>query len=425
MKSLKIIGLCAFLIHSLAAVTAGAQFRTDINPAMLYYQAFNLAPDFSPAEREYLFERDWRGQKLPEKFGELVSHYDNQFKLVRQAAQAIVPCDWGIDMTPGPATLLPHLARVKGIVQAARLRALWFLQQGRPAEARDDLLAAFVLARNCSRDGTLIAMLVQIAGENIVCSTIAENFYQFSPELLKQFIEGFDAAPVRNTAAACIPTEKEFFLNWLVRKVVDLQKENPGDDSKVMAGIHDLMVSMEGVEEGHTNTAPTTIWDKTVKAAGGTSLGILKLLQDEGQFYDRLAVILTLPLAEYEEQIKPFTAEVQNSSNPIVELSFPAIQKCRQKEFGILVTLAMVRAAVEYRLLGEEGLKNVNDPCGSGPFEFQRFVFEGVDRGFELKSPYTGRGFQEKMIFVEKDGPAFHVTGPKAEKAVEKSSNGK
>ena len=50
----------------------------------------------------------------------------------------------------------------------------------------------------------------------------------------------------------------------------------------------------------------------------------------------------------------------------------------------------MVHAAVEYKLHGESGLKSVMDPFGNGPFTFQRFVFKGVDRGFELKSAYAG-----------------------------------
>jgi hypothetical protein len=53
------------------------------------------------------------------------------------------------------------------------------------------------------------------------------------------------------------------------------------------------------------------------------------------------------------------------------------------------------------------------DPCGNGPFAFQRFVFEGVDRGFELKSAYTGLGYSCALIFVEKEGPPFNVSGSK------------
>ncbi|HUR46086.1 MAG TPA: hypothetical protein VMZ27_09450, partial [Candidatus Saccharimonadales bacterium] len=142
-------------------MTAGAAeetFRTDINPALLYYRAFLLAPDLPPADKNYLFEsQEWsRGEKLPERFGTLVSYYGKQLRFAHQAALCTVPCDWGVDMSPGPNTLLPHLAKCKGIAQAGRLRAMWALQQGRQADARDDLLASLALGRNSSRDGTLI-----------------------------------------------------------------------------------------------------------------------------------------------------------------------------------------------------------------------------------------------------------------------------
>src|SRR5438477_10673533 len=197
MKTMKSTGWSLFIGIACAVGASGGQFRTDINPAQHYYQAFIVAPDLSQADHDYLFTNEWRGQKLPERFGELVARYDNQFKLVRQAAQATVPCDWGIDMSPGPATLLPDLARIKAIAQTARLRAMWDLQQGRPTDARDDLLAAFALGRNSARDGVLISALVQIAVENIVCSSVAETLHQLPPDILIQLADGFAAAPPR------------------------------------------------------------------------------------------------------------------------------------------------------------------------------------------------------------------------------------
>src|SRR5262245_29679934 len=149
-------------ITCVGLVALGGQFgvsgavRTDINPALQYYQAFEVAPDLAPADREYLVTNNWRGQRLPAQTADLLRRYDNQFKLVRQAARATVPCDWGIDMSPGPATLLPHLARAKAIVQTARLRMMCALQEGRPTDAIEDLGAALALARNTCRDGTLI-----------------------------------------------------------------------------------------------------------------------------------------------------------------------------------------------------------------------------------------------------------------------------
>src|SRR5690242_16221402 len=85
---MKSTGLSLILISLLASSLQGEQFRTDINPALKYYQAFILAPDLSPTDHDYLLTNEWRGQKLPERVGELLSRYDNQFTMVRQAAYA-------------------------------------------------------------------------------------------------------------------------------------------------------------------------------------------------------------------------------------------------------------------------------------------------------------------------------------------------
>ena len=105
MKTMKPICWLTSILIAGAVGANGGQFRTDINPALRYYQAFIVAPDLSEADRDYLFMTEWRGQKLPERFGELVARYDNEFKFVRQAAQASVACDWGIGKNAGQA---PH-----------------------------------------------------------------------------------------------------------------------------------------------------------------------------------------------------------------------------------------------------------------------------------------------------------------------------
>lgn len=416
MKAIKLVCLSLFIVTAVASRAGEEPFRTDINPALRYYQAFMLAPDLSTADRDYLFDNDWRGQKLPERFGNLVAGYNAQFRFVGQAAHATVPCDWGIDMSPGTATLLPQLARIKAVAQMARFRAMWDLQNGRQAEARDDLIAALALGRNGARDGTLISTLVQIASEAIIYSAVAENFGRFSPETLKQLVDGFDAAPARITMAACMPSEKSFFYDSLVRRIEEIKEKNPGDDAKAMAAIREVFPDVETDQGAPTNH----LWKQVTNAAGGTSEGVLKLLSGLGELYAKVATVMALPQSEYDDQVKQFSAEIQKSMNPMISSTLPAVLKARPREFRIQVTEAMVRAAVEYKLHGEEGLKKIKDPCGQGPFAFERFVFKGVDRGFKLTSAYTGSGFQPGYIFVEKAGPPFRVDGPHVGEAITK-----
>jgi len=109
--------------------------------------------------------------------------------------------------------------------------------------------------------------------------------------------------------------------------------------------------------------------------------------------------------------MEQFNAELNQSTNPMVSVIYPAWQRGRSREFRTLAYLGLVRAALEYKLHGEAGLKTVSDPCGQGPFAFRRFIFEGVDRGFELKSAFAMDGNKAVLIFVEKEGPPFRVGG--------------
>src|SRR5260221_731204 len=406
---------CPFLfLFTLGLTTLGAErFRTDINHALCYYQAFAAAPKLSDADHHYLFNTEWRGQRLEGRFGEWISKYDGPFKLLRQAAEAQTACDWGIGLAEGTMALLPGLAPAKNVAHAARLRVLWHLQNGQQAEARDDLLASFTLARNLAKDGVLVSALVQFAMENILLSSVAENFFQFSPETLEQLVAGFDAAPARATIAQCVAMEKAGFYDWLLRKIDELQKENPGNEKKVIEGIRALLGGLAGEEGGAASDLP----ERVIESAGGTTAGVLKLVRELEPLYEQASSILRLPYAEFGLRIRAFNAEVENHPNPLVPEFFKVYDKCRQKEFACEITLAMVRAAVKHKLEGETGVKSVMDPGSNGPFTLERFSFEGLDRGFKLKSPFRGRGFDEVLIFVEKGGPPFQVIGKNAGKA--------
>jgi hypothetical protein len=426
MKTVKSICILSLLAAGAMAGVGQESLRADINPALQYYQAFLLAPEpMSAADQDYLGTKDGHRWKLPERYGKIVAGYDNQFKLLRQAARSAAPCDWGLDGSAGPATLLPHLARAKAAAVVATTRVRWELQHDQQAEARDDLLATLALGRNVSRDGLLVSTLVQMAVENMIGWDVAEHFGQFSPETLKQLDDGFDLAPARGTVAGCIHPEKAMFLDWLVRKIEVIQKANPGDDAKAMAALREMFTGLLDTEQDPPkvvtsgNSGQTSPWERIAQAAGGTSQGVLKLIRDlETTMHQKLAVITTLPYGDFENQIKAFRAEIQESSNPLVPLLVPGWEKGRRREFRTQVYLAMIRAAVEYKLHGDSGFQSVTDPCGQGPFVLRRFMFQGVDRGFELTSALEATD-SNSLIFVEKAGDPFRVGGPFVGQAIE------
>lgn len=421
MKIIKSIGLSLLVLTGTLLNARGEPYRTNINPALLYYQAFLLAPSpMSAADWDYLGSKAGRSQNFPSRFDKIFSSYDNQFKMVCEAVHATQPCDWGIDQSAGPATLLPHLAKAKAVVVAAQMRAIWHLQHGRQAAARNDLLGAFVLARNTARDSTLIGVLVQQALEAIVYSTLADNFGEFTPTTLKQLDEGFKSAPSFISVASAMDMEKTNGPDFWKHKIEQLRQANPGNNAKVM---DDIRASFErsGLQysDYDTEKPDTNFWQKIVVASGGTSEGVLKLVREIESLYPRLAKILSLPPNEFAEQIKKFDAQVKQLRNPLIPALFPEPLRPQEREFKIRAWEAMFQAAVEYKLHGKEGLKSVPDPFGNGPFIFKRFVFQGVDRGFELKSAYAGLGYPCALIFVEKTGTPFHVEGPYIGQAIE------
>ena len=419
MKTTKSIGLLLLILTGTLHSACGEDLSTNINPALLYYRSFLLSPKGSQWDKDsdYLYTNNWQVPHLTERFGSIVSNYDSTLTLVRQAASQKVPCDWGIDLNlRGPETLLPHLADAKRAASAARYQAMWDLQNGNQAEARDDLLAALALGRNVSKDGTVISALVQIAIESIVCGTIAENFHRFSPETLQQLADGFDAAPPRGTIAASISGEKAI-REWALSRIEDAQKKYLEDNAKALHAVRPILqnpilqspVSQSGYED----------WEQLTNAGGGTIDGMNKLLRSTEPLYAKLATIMALPYSEYEGRFK-YESQPQNlqdkfqaSANPFILQDLPVMQSCRRREFAIEVDLAIVRAAIEYKLHGEAGLKSVTDPCGNGPFTLRRFAFDGIDRGFELQSPFTRGKGPETCIFVETDGPPFIVLGTK------------
>ena len=402
--------LFALALAMTTVANAAERFRTDINPALLYHQGLLMVPQLSDADRKFLFETEWRNVPPDERYNDLVTTYRNVFKMLRRAAVSEVPCDWGIDMSDGPDTLLPALARFKSVAQVACLRARKHLIDGKQADARDELIATAVMGRNVSRDGTIISVLVQVAIENIVMSFLAENFYQFAPETLQQLAAGFNSAPPRRHIYECMAVEKYAFCDWLIAKISDFDTESGGNQQQLQAKLRELLGKVLGAPENETEkNQMAKVPDEFIGATDGSAAGLIGYVKQLEPLYEEATRLLTLSWPEYQAPTAEFEKKLATHPNVLARQFLPALGKARAREFPLEAKYAMLQAAIAYKVGGEEAFRAINDPFGEGPFAFQRFVLDGVDRGFQLQSKLNCRGFDEKLILVEKPGPAVRV----------------
>lgn len=405
--------LLALGLGVLPVRAAGAgESRTDINPALIIHTAILAQPELSPADHDHVFTNDWRGRSYDARLEELITRYNSAFRVLHQAACQQVAADWGYDLAEGPALLLPHLARMKSMALVGRARLRWHLEQGRPAAARDEWLACLAMARQASRGGLLIGTLVQIALENILVAAVAEDWHRFDDATLRQLAEGLEAAPPRGRVLDSLGTERSGFRDWFLRRLEEA-RATAGSEEETLRRARALLSDLGSEEENGTNFV-----ERTIQAAGGTSEGLIRGFRGLDPLYDEVAGLLAAPYAEFAVRAPKFREQVDHPANPIVGIFFSAFPRCRTKELAVEQRLAILRAAVSYRVSGDAGLRSVPDPLTGEPFAFRRFVFEGADRGFELRSKVQVREFPESMIFVEKDGPPFLLSGPDAGKAV-------
>ncbi|MGZ8940307.1 MAG: hypothetical protein ACXW32_13960 [Limisphaerales bacterium] len=405
-------------IFILAAVTlelvaAEVDFRTDINPALLYFQAYQNMPQFSEDETAHLFDHPgaWP-EGIDDRAIELLKKYDNAFKGLRRARFAKVACDWGYDLSDGPEALLPGLAPAKRLSQAARYRAMAALDADDFDAMRDDLAAVFVLGRNLSTDRILISALVQIAVENILTSVVMENYYRLSADQLDQLVAAFDSAPPRGTIAQTIPMEDSAFYQYIRRKVEGMIAQSNGNTEHFWEQFEAFWNPIATDVEANKGPEPSAADARA--AAHGKTDELLKLMNEMPAYYAEMARIMGLAYPEYKEQAQIFFARIDGSTNPFIQQFFRVFKNVRPKEFSAMVRMQMVRAAAAYKLGGMETLKAVEDPLVGGAFEFSRVEFEGVDRGFRLKSREVFRDFDEVMIFLEKPGKNFRLDGKNA-----------
>src|SRR5262249_43134905 len=132
---------------------------------------------------------------------------------------ALRRCDWGIGNEEGLEHRFPHAEAVRVMSALVCLRARLRFEDGKNAEAIDDIVAALTLGRHLSRDGSLISILVCYRNERLLGETLALSLPRLDAPMIKELKTRLDALPPCGSPAASVENFEVKGLDWFIRKV--------------------------------------------------------------------------------------------------------------------------------------------------------------------------------------------------------------
>jgi hypothetical protein len=308
------------------AVASAAEPRHDINPALLYFQAFNKFPELDEAESK-LLGTDAVGNVTPEE-RDVAEHFNTAFKILLRARSQKAPCDWGTDPSDGPHAFTPNFIKIRTAVYAAVLRARLALADGQQERMRDELLAASVLSRHAATDATLVGVMIQVAVEAKILDFISPHFEEIKPTIRSELARHLNGPPHRSTVAEAMTVEREVFNSWFLNQLATFRATN--DDAKAVAQFRAVLT-----ESFSANDA-----NEIISASGGTSEGITKYFKAADPAYARCVAVANTKIEDVKQATKELEASIERSTNVLVRIAIPNLGKARGKELEFLRRLA-------------------------------------------------------------------------------------
>lgn len=341
------------------AVSADSGPDLGANAALEYWQAFAQLPSLTHPEQNKLAS-ECVTMPLDAHARERVTQSAYALQMLHYGT-ALRRCDWGIGPEEGINTLLPHADGAHVLSALACLRARLRFEDGRNAEALDDLVAALTLGRHASAQGLNIMLLVGHGIERRVDETLALYLPRLSAVALTDLHARLQALPPGGTAATALAVEEKFDVDWLTRKLKEMKDQ--ASLSAFASQIYDTPEKRRAFLE----------------ECGETAEGMLRFVEAMRSSYRNTAMKLHLPPDQFAAELE--REEQRQSGNPVFKALFPAEGRMRWLQARADVRRALLAAAIAVQLHGPEALKRHPDPVAGGSFEYAAFP-----GGFELRS---------------------------------------
>jgi len=358
MKTILILTTLAALL--LPALRADDTKHPPINPALLYWQAAAMLPKLSDVQAKELAEMAAGKEPTDSAKIEALS-LGSASRVLRKAAASSAMCDWGLMKEDGPATVLPHLAKIRELATIAIVEGEVSLAQGRTSEGLDWFLTAHRIARHSGAGELLISFLVQTAIEATVLNAASRHCLDWDEATRHGYAEKLKALPPLHSAQDAYQGEL-VFVDWMERlnQLAEPQRTKKLDEAfKMWAG-------NEEKEKLSALMVPETL---------------SRELAGFREFHMRTASAFGKPWQEGKPELDAIEKNVQQSVFILAKMTMPAGAACYDKTFVIATLRTMLDAALEHGAqLDEARAATYQDAFEGKPLRLQK----STDGAFSL-----------------------------------------
>src|SRR6266446_4368717 len=254
------------LVLPLGPAFADAGPDSGGNAALKYWQAFATLPTLTDAEQNRL--ADYANKPLDAQAREFVSQAEYALTMMQRGA-ALRRCNWGISYEDGVFVRVPQGRAARVLATFAQLRARMRFEEGRNAQAVDDVVAGMALGRHISLEGGFITLLIGYQIEHRLTETLALYLPRLDAAALKDLQTRLAALPPFGSQAKALLTCEKETLDWFIRKV-----KEPKDKESLLAFLSWIGIT-EGKDRAKGEKARAFLQD-----CGGTAAGVIKFGQE-------------------------------------------------------------------------------------------------------------------------------------------------
>lgn len=364
--------LCAGLM--VAILILSAQHRATAvapdpvaeNAALHYWRAFGVLPSLNDKQEEGVRNAVEKSGPVDEEAAKAIELGRSSLKELHRGITSS-RCAWATPLEEGADVLIPYCAKARQLARLACARAELGFQQGKPAAAADDLMAAMTLGRHVTTDGIMICLLVDIAIERQAIGVAARHLGELPPAQLDAFAARLDRLPAPLTMRQAVQAEKDYLIEGAIRALAGPEAKEKAELILKVIAANDDAKSRQLRE-----TSPQQLRDAVIALR---------------PVFDKVVPMMDRPPTEVESPDTLLAGLNQPAQAAGMRL-LPPVLVCRTTEAAHQTRLAMLKAAVAVVRSGPDALKreSFKDPYGGGPFSYEK-----TSGGFRLVSKTLDR----------------------------------